>query len=408
MTNTSYLWIILALVSVIYTLILKLFIFPRLTRTARKVLLGLTIFELFLSAYYLLPWPNSPFWNWFLDMNSEKNLAAIFSASQLMLTGVLAGYHAFAHQRWIRAYWGFLAIAFLLMGIDEYYMLHEPFFKKWEYIYAGVGMALFLSSAATFWFAHRHRITLFALIIGGLGLMGTGGLLIEIFVYWKGCYGYLQPWDDGCSRLQVFEEFLEMGGVSLVLIGLLDYAQRLAPPLSLKWGRLIAASGVLWAALLGAQTFFIPALEYRWLAQPAHTSYQTVPLELQGYRVNPAQITAETDKLHITLYWQADTRLTNQYGISTHLLTYPEINSMTQNDILEVYPPHQAWLPGQTVKQIVELPIPAELPRNTSYWLTLTLWQRPWYEHLTLNIRTSDLELVTPDTVILQTIPAYP
>ncbi|MEA3309161.1 MAG: hypothetical protein U9Q70_06585 [Chloroflexota bacterium] len=408
MTNTSYLWIILVLVSTIYTLILKLFIFPQITHTSRKVLLSLTIFELFLSIYYLLSWPNLPFWNWFLDVDSEKNLAAIFSSTQLILTGVLAGYHAFTQHRWLKLYWGFLAGAFLFMGLDEYYMFHEPFFHTWEYIYAGVGLALFLSSAATFWFAQRHQITPFALLIGGLGLMGAGGLLIEIFVYWQGCYGCLQPWADGCARLQVFEEFFEMGGVSLILIALLHYAQQPRPTLTLNWQRLTIISSIFWSALLIAQTFFIPALECRWLAQPTLTSYQATPLQLTGYRVTPTQLTSKTDKLRLTLYWRTDVRLTNEYGISAHLLTQPEISSLTQNDITKVYPPHRAWLPGQTVKQHVELIIPPEMPRDTDYWLTLTLWQQPWQEHHTLNIQDSYRELVTPNTLILQTMPACP
>jgi hypothetical protein len=109
--------------------------------------------------------------------------------------------------------------------------------------------------------------------------------------------------------------------------------------------------------------------------------------------------------LRLTLYWRATRRLYNHYGVSVHLLAHPDIHSVTQNDVI-VSPPHPDWLPNHVMKQVVYLSIPKTLEMGRDYWLTVTIWRWPWWEDNRIVVESSDRELVTPDTVILEDMPA--
>jgi hypothetical protein len=64
------------------------------------------------------------------------------------------------------------------------------------------------------------------------------------------------------------------------------------------------------------------------------------------------------------------------------------------------------WVPGEVIKQTIELNIPSELEAPRNYWLALMIWQSPWYDHNTIPISQTDQRLLTPEIVILEDFPA--
>ena len=148
--------LILVILALLYLAALG-FLVPQLSPLARKLLVALTAIELIIAVVYLAGWANAaPFWAWFLDpIDGEQNAPAIFSATQLIVTGLVAALNISATSHWTQRYWLLLALVFLFMGVDEYYMLHEPIYN-WEYGYAGLGILIVLSTSVMFWFVEKN------------------------------------------------------------------------------------------------------------------------------------------------------------------------------------------------------------------------------------------------------------
>lgn len=143
--------LIFAILALLYISALGL-LAQQLRPLARKLLIALTAIEIIIAVVYLAGWTNAfPFWDWFLDpLGGEQNAPATFSATQLVTTGLIAALNIFATSRWQQRYWLLLTLAFLFMGLDEYYMFHEPIYN-WEYGYAGLGISIVLSTIVMFW-----------------------------------------------------------------------------------------------------------------------------------------------------------------------------------------------------------------------------------------------------------------
>ncbi|MCD4737811.1 MAG: hypothetical protein K8R89_00940 [Anaerolineae bacterium] len=396
--------LIFAILSLLYISALGL-LAQRLRPLARKLLIALTAIEIIIAVVYLAGWTKAfPFWDWFLDpLGGEQNAPATFSATQLVTTGLIAALHIFATSRWQQRYWLLLTLAFLFMGLDEYYMFHEPIYN-WEYGYAGLGISIVLSTIVMFWFVEKNLLLL-TLLVGGLALMAGGGILIEDLVVKQACYQLLEF--DTCQQLQIVEELGEMCGVTLILIGLINYTQTKHPHYNLPLSRLLTwgtAMALLW---FNFAFWLLPAVEASLIAHPAQVAYLNGNLTLVAYNISDAYITENTGQFTVTLYWRTERGLAAEYGVSTHLLTHPDINSLTQNDVLQLNPPHTAWLPGQIIKQRIDLAVPPTLDTSRNYGLTVTVWERPWYEFNKLKVTTTDRAILTPDTVILQDIIAH-
>lgn len=402
-------WIILFVTIIGYAIVLRLLILRKLSDAVRHLLIGLTAVEFLIAALYITGWITPiPVLGWQFDLvGGEKNATAIFSATQMVVNAVVACINAVAvrpQSNRQRGYWILIAGVFLLIGMDEYFMIHESI-PNWEPIYIGIGLLFLVASGLIYWFTMREESLFFLTLILGLGMMAGGGLVVENVVLKTQCFGLIKPYST-CLMLQTVEEFLEMAGGTLILVNLLSYAS--CNIRKRTWPKIVRAlqiALILWAFWLGARYFFIPGIEARTLATPVNVIYpEGHPIQLEGYRIFPQRLSPRTDRLKVTLYWRATSRLEVGYGVSVHLLTHPDIHSLTQNDVVLIDPDPSDWIPGQVMKQTITLDIPEQFDTSRTYWLTATLWQRPWYEHLRLPIVEANRPLVTPDTVILEEV----
>lgn len=173
---------------------------------------------------------------WF-DLDAEMTIASWFSASQLLVTGLLMlVISAFSDRRnWPSPRFCIaVGLGFFFLSTDEAAMIHEritvigrnhawvPCFRDihgtWIFLYAVVGAGL----AASMWrsmlamLAHHRQAAL--LMGGGFGVLLAGAVGVEV----SGYYGLI-----GSDRVQVaLEEFLEMFGATLILIGALTLFNR--------------------------------------------------------------------------------------------------------------------------------------------------------------------------------------
>ncbi len=381
----------------------------RLTRPAWLLLGVLLLVELVLAALSQRNWPlEYRLVPWFIDMISEeRNLPATLSASLLALVGVFGLYNArglLKGWNWPNAFWLLFGLVFLILGFDEYSEIHE-FIRYWKYYYGGAGILLVAATVVTFRRYWPEQWLVLALIIGGMALMASGGMVIEEIVIYRGCFGVTII---DCLRLQIFEELFEIAGTTLVLTGAVEHALRGAEPAQRRQVARFAVLGALvWGVVIAAYQFGLPAAQARWMATPVSVQYLNGDLELVAYRLPDGPITPDSGSLPVTLYWRANRRLHDEYGISAHLEEFPDLVNVTQIDGPMTAPPATAWLPGQIVPQVVEIPIPPDIePRD--YWLLLTIWTRPWYDFNYVEITQADRELLGSTTVILHTVHIAP
>ncbi len=401
-------WLGFVIILGIYTSFLWIYSAHYLEPGGRKYFLGLLGFELVLTLLHTLDWVGQIyFWGWLVDLDAEKNIPAAFSAFQLVTVGglgLILTLGPASRKLGARLHSLGVCLIFVLLAVDEYYSLHETW-DNFEYIYLAIGGTLFLATALMAWLSGEEDRPFYLGFLIGLGVMAGGGIGLEIFPRLDLYHLYLEPY-KGFVKLQALEEYFEMSGVSLLLFLQLANIQRHFA--DRRWSLIrkliIVATGFAVLTYV-ASLWIVPPLETRFLAQPVDIDYLDNSLHLEGYRISRETLTPTSRRLRLTLYWRATRRLYNHYGVSVHLLAHPDIHSVTQNDVI-VSPPHPDWLPNHVMKQVVYLSIPKTLEMGRDYWLTVTIWRWPWWEDNRIVVESSDRELVTPDTVILEDMPA--
>lgn len=351
---------------------------------ARNLLILLILFEIVTAAAHLYALSNRglPFWDWFFDLQYEYNLGSIFSALQLGVVAVVALINAFVTPRsklWQRLYWLLLFAIFTFLSIDEFYSIHETLgdgrtvSEFWRIPYAIGGSILALTSIAAWWFGFRRSFWLFAMLGGGLAVMGVAGIGVEEFVM----RGFVEN-DPSLEWMYVFEEVFEMVGATIILAGFLSYTQD-----QLSGSNWVSAKRILVVATVGYLGWLLFALlfqsgiEARYFATPVDVHYEN-GLSLVGYRMSPEQV-KPGDEVTLTLYWRADQPLPDNYSLSIHALSHPDIASVAQSDDLHIGPtPSTAWFPGVVMKRTVFLQLPRDLQTPESYWLLVRVWSGPW------------------------------
>lgn len=388
---------------------------------ARNLLLFLIIFEIITAVLHLYAISNrgAAFWDWFFDLQYEFNLGSIFSALQFFVIAAVALLSAWmvpTLKLGHRFYWLLLTVLFIYLGIDEFYSIHETLgdgrtvTEYWRIPYAIGGMVLALTTALAFWFGFRRNVRLFVLLFMGFGIMGVAGVAIEEFVM----QGFVYV-DPSTEWLYVFEEVFEMVGATIVLAALVAYLQE-----QVDGRRWQVAKGALMAATVGSLGWLLFALlfqnglEARYAATPLDVRYEN-GLSLVGYRLTPDHALPGSE-VALTLYWRADEPLPENYSISLHALSHPDIDSVAQSDDLHLGPtPSTSWFPGVVMKRTVYLLLPDDLPTPESYWLLLRVWfgpwplGRPWEDTTGLPLLSSgDRAQISSDALIIDHVSALP
>lgn len=390
---SSSLIIISAALGIIYLFVLYFGVGRLLQPLARKVLITLTIVELCLVFLHLNIYVSelTGFSEWFFNVGSEFALGALFSASQLLAVGLIA----FVIARYVgyftriqRLYWVMLGVLFTVLNLDEYYVLHDSIDEKIFAVLAAIGMAVILGG---YWINFRHERKLFLLLFGGLFVMGSALVSDAIL--------------PNTPPQSALEEFMEMNGVTLVLVGFLSFAQEKLKNTEYRHAKRIPLIvSTLWFVFLIIMFWVVPIIEHRLFAQPIRVEYLDGDLALVGYRLDQNQ--AEPgDTIDLTLYWKVDRPVPDKMGVSAHLLTHPDVASVSQSDhLLVIYYQTDAWIPGTITRLPAKLQIPQDTQTPLSYWLQLTVWAVEGYSPTDV-VAYDDGWLLDSESLILRGFP---
>lgn len=168
------------------------------------------------------------------DLDLENNVPAWFSSMGLLVASGLLGLIAIGKRRAgcrFRWHWGWLAVIFLVLSIDEAVYMHEilrgPLHKRWQldgllfFAWVIPGTIAVLLFGAAYWRFLLHLegrtralfVAAFTCYVGGaLGLEAVGGALVQVHGYESLRY----------SAVMFCEEILEMTGVAIFIYALVD------------------------------------------------------------------------------------------------------------------------------------------------------------------------------------------
>lgn len=363
-----------------------------------------------LVALYMLSLdPRVPiWWNWFFNIHTEFNPEAMFSSAQYILVAAAAAANFLgASPRWQpKLFWGIATAGFVFLGLDEYFSIHELDIGLGHFreIYVAGGLIVALVCGLAWWFGFPRDWSFIGLWTAGGAIMVGGGIVFEPLFLWP---ALCRTMAVACVKYNTYGESLETSGTLLVLCAALLYLQRQGSPRGL--GRAIRGvwiTAAAWGLVMVAYLWISPAVEVRLLARPLAVESTDGNVSLLGYTVSPEVLRGES-RLNTTLYWQAHRPIDANYIVSVHLVSVPDIASVAQVDWvssteLSNYP-SVGWLPGVPVRMALSLNLPADLPASHSYWLIVRLWDTA---SQSIPLTTTDRQLLSADTVVLQAVPA--
>lgn len=411
---------VLAAIILIYGLIVYLLIFRSLQPFAKKLLLVLVSSEIALAILHVIfVRQSASFWHWFFNLDLELAAGTMFSVAQYAIVALMALVSAIRTPSLTpgqRFYWGLLCGVFVWLGIDEFFSLHEGF-TLWRGTYIIAGLIFLIVSGMAYWLGFRKQRTLFVALVVGLVVMGIGGVIFELYttdnsftiaglrIDWFSCTYGLAPF--ACRHvleLSFSEEFYEMAGMSIILVGFLSYIESTQGSSGLRLAKwLIAGGAAIGLALFVGTLWVIPTVEAAIYSEPmATTDWADGSLSLVGYHLS-SETPSPGDDLTVTLYLRANTPVRFDYGASVHLLTRIEAESISSSDIQlgQWRYPTSAWLPGVSIGSQAYLHLPEDIPTPRSYWLTL----RVWHQDGDTTLSQTDRQQIAPDTIILLGLP---
>ena len=361
------------------------------------------------------------FWSWFVNMDFEMNLGAIFSVTQytlvVLMTGLIAARMPNLNTGQ-RLYWSVMTLVMAWLCTDEFFAIHENI-SWWRSGYTiGGGLVVLLTTAA-FLLWYRKQPGLFIPLIFGLVLMGISGVLLDVLtndqayivagheIKFVQLFGCDSPWWPfmACrymNKLGFVEEFLEMGGVTAILTTL---ASQIEGNLERRWTtaiwRGLAVIAVAWMGVAAWRLWFGATLAAP-SAQPLDVAYLDNSIELVGYTMSP-QDAQPGDTVKVTVYARLRRPITKDYLLSVHALTRYEGDSIAQADLElgEWNYPTSAWIPGLIVRNRLSFTLPDTLDLPQSYWITATVWR----EQEVVTVSHTDRQQVDQDTVVLTDLP---
>lgn len=343
-----------------------------------KALLVLSVVGAAILLISRAKWTGDPewasFWHWFSDLSGEFNLSATFSAAQLLgisITALVICGWGTVLKPWVRLYWAMVAAVFLVWTADEYYMLHEG--HQWVPIYATVGAALAIFSAAVFWYGlKRQSLLVFVLLFGGLGMAAAGGVVLEDEAA-RRCTE-LPSWLNVCRQLPYIEEALEIMGTGLALAGVLTFAQQTISAPAWPRARAAMVGGTITGVIVLMATFWIVSpLEARFRADRVDVRYLEGQIALIGDQI-PERGFKPGDTVKVAFFWRAERWIPVNFNLSAQFLTFPDAVFVAEHKVMNQDPPASSWLPGVVRKLSATLTIPDDLDTPASLVVSAPLW----------------------------------
>lgn len=424
MNSDARITLITLTVMAAYTVAIRLLLWQYLQPLARKLLASLTVIEIVWVVIHLVTNRDKTFFGWFFHPSSEFASGAMLNSALLLAICLICGVLTFRTytRQWFRLYWGFLAITFFFLAMDEYYSFHETV-DLWRSLYAGFGAFVVLSSLLVYWYERENRTIIFVLI--GLGFIGFAGVFLDAFankapieiaglrIGFFYC-GTGTVYGITCQSFGIVEEFLELAGASLILAGFVSYGETNLPAIRWKWTkRLLTGATALWLVWTASTFWLVPTVEAEIRGEPINLTYLDGDLSLESYHIS-RDVAAPGDEIDAAFYFKAKGHIPDDYFLSVQLLTHPDVGTVTQADLQlgEWKYPSSAWIPGFAIKNVAHLTLPDDLPTPASYWLMVRVWVGPDLaakstEPVSDEIlpAKTDLMLIDPDSAIVFSLP---
>jgi hypothetical protein len=320
------------------------------------------------------------YYQWFFDMDEDRNVPSIYSAVLWLGTGIL--FASLGSRKAISVlehiFWWAAALLMFFLSIDDYYAIHELLIYSWHDLYRASALVIALIGVGAFlaWLRpdFKREPTLFLMMGLGVAMLGYSGLYLERWMY-ATCKGPLDTVLCANPTLTTaWEEFYELLSIVIVICTLILYAKSKID--AEQWRRTLWVMGIASVFAIVAMIAYmslLPELEQRLLAQPVDVQYGE-ELRLLGYWVSNPQ-PKPGERIYILFYWQTPERVLRDYHLSVHLLSNPALQSYAQADRVHIGQFNaRAWLPNTTVRGAVHLDIPHDLPTPGSYWITVRVW----------------------------------
>ena len=316
---------------------------------------------------------------WHLDR--ERNIPSILSTIQWLLLGILClatGITSGKISRAERLYWIVLCFGITIIALIEYEMIPRRLFQlssREMYIPSGLFVA-----AATLTMILRSsdgkRRLFLSLLLGGLGVWGLGALVVDTIRL-----------NNSIRVIVSLEETLETLGILVALAGVAGYAAAVVS--SARTGRIVIVTGMLLFILMtgelvnaryGAEIekFVYPyrtQVEERLFARRILADIDDHALTLTGWQFDFPKA-GESSTMRLWLH--ASSSLVDGFGIAMQLLDQESGAVIAAADKMSWNGRNtEKWKPGRqfTRSQAVELTLPADLPVNRAFWLTLSFWE---------------------------------
>ena len=319
---------------------------------------------------------------WHLDL--ERNIPSILSTIQLLLLGILClatGLTSVKISRAERLYWLVLYLGITIIGLVEFELLPRGWFEPSNpamYILS-ILSGLFVAAATLSMILRNSdgkRRLFLSLLLVGLGVWGMGALIVDNIRL------------NNTTKVTVsLEETLETLGILVAMAGVAGYVSAVAPPI--RTDRIVIVTGLLLFFLMSSDQINV---RYGAKIERLVYSYRILAEELLYAR----RIFADIDDHALTLTgWLFDfptagesssmrlwlhggSSLEDGFGIAVQILDQASEAVIAAADKMSWDGRDaQKWRPGRqfTRSQIVELALPAELPVNRAFWLTLSFWE---------------------------------
>lgn len=388
-------------------------------RTPKRKPLNIIVICLLMliAAQMIMQWASfgediSEFWEWFVNLDDDRNLPATLAAGQwaiLGFTAISAGFAtkiAFAQ----RIYWGSVGVLFLYIAIDDFYAIHEYLIPNWRVTYlilaAIFGTVSLVVVGVLFRRDFHKNPRPWIIMLIGMIVLGISGFFVESLLYSAcdemGSSIFCQNWEAATS----IEEGVELLGTTMVSAGLLLYVQnRLSDRIWRRSVMLIGGGSLGLVLSLLAYIWVLPSIALNITADRVSIVYEEKRISLEGYWI-PDDVLNPGDRLYFWLYWQAlRGQVKENYRLSAHVIQRPDGTSVAQADRLNIGEiPSEAWTRDSIHRKPLHIDLPEDLPTG-EYDIAIRVWSGAWqsgWQNTTglLPVET-DLSLLTDEMVIV-------
>ncbi len=395
-------------------------LFPSWALRLSFLFLSLWLILLVLSFSFIYFLPSPPQGTKFLwYMNEETSVASVVTTMPLFLAATLC--LAFilpsgklSRLEWL--YWFVLCLSFTIMALIEFVITPSELFwiPKRGDLFRPIGVLL---AGSTLFMILRNNTAMRRLyltaLLAGMAVWTTGAIVIDDF-YFRDSY-----------PLGPLEETLELIGVLVTFLGIAGLATSVAQTLSVK--RTIMTTCALLVVLLSGavinyrytlivphQNWDLPFVSRTYFEEILYAKRMDATIEdtlaLTGWSYDLPQPGGAAD---FRLWLHATRRPDYPFGLAVQLLDQANGSVLAAVDKLSFdgddkrSPERVKWPAGRfyTRSQAVELTLPADLPVNHAFWLTLSFWEyegnvaiRP------LPVDSSDYPLLGETHVILDEV----